>query len=322
MHTFCTYADRNYATRVAAMARSLAEHCSMLRLFVLCLDDATHEALSGVPLPGTTLLRLGELERADAELQAVKERRTTIEYYYTCTACLAWHLLSTACQDGEVLTYVDADLFFFGSVEPLFDEFAGYSIGVTWQRFPEFQAPRVGKYNVGWNCWRRDSPGIDCVKTYRQQCLDWCHLREEDGKYADQVYLDQWSSRPGFYAFKNHGANVAPWNIADYRLTFDGAGIQVDGSPLVFFHFSRFSALGGDWFDTGLWNSRRVSCLLKERLVVPYVNALREVDTGLPLTGTLLRHFPYKSPLGRAMRNLVRVSLSCTRQTIVRVPRP
>lgn len=286
---------------------------------MLCLDGEAYQALENLHLPDVTLLSLAELEREDPELLAVKAGRSIVEYYFTCTSSLGWYLMKT-CPEAEVVTYLDSDLFFYSPVEPLFAELEGYSVAAAYQRFPDYGQPRTGRFNVGWLSWRRDREGAACLQEYRRQCLDWCFLREEGGKYADQAYLDAWEESPAFHPFEHRGANVAPWNLGSYQLSYANDGIQVDGYPLIFFHFHKFSQMGQNWFDSNLWHARRLTPRLRERLVLPYINELRNSGLNLPITGSLLRHFPYRHGLALLARNFSRVGLSLARATYVYYP--
>jgi hypothetical protein len=317
--TYYTYFDRNYAVRAVAMFRSLWRNSGPLQMFMLCLDLEAYDAVARLHLPDVTLLQLAELEQEDPDLLKVKASRSIVEYYFTITSCLGWHLMKTQPQI-QVLTYLDSDLFFYRPVGPLLQEFEGQSIGAMYHCLPEHGLLRQGRYNVGWVSWRRDAAGMACLEEYRRQCLDWCYLREEKGKYADQVYLDAWEKKPGFHAFQHRGANVAAWNLGHYQLGYDHGGIQVNGDPLIFFHFHKFSALGGNCFDTNLWLARRLTKRLRDRLILPYIDELRKTGLDLPLTGSHLRHFPYRHGLGRWAKNMARIGLSLIRCTYVHYP--
>lgn len=316
---FCTYFDQNYAVRAVAMYQSLRRHCPPLRMYMLCLDDEALRAVSKLQLPDVVLIPLTELEKADPELAAVKATRSNVEYYFTCTSCLSRHLMARY-PAIEVLTYLDSDLYFYGSVAPLLAEFEGHSIGAMYHRFPEHGLTRQGRYNVGWLSWRRDEQGLRCLQEYRRQSIEWCYLREENGKYADQAYLDAWENYSRFHVFEHRGANVAPWNLGCYRLTYAGDALHVDGYSLVFFHFTKFRSLGRDWFDSNLWLSRHVSGRLRRALIEPYIAGLRVVALDLPMTGGALRHFHYRQGLGLLLRNCVRWLLGSLRGAYIHHP--
>ena len=54
-----------------------------------------------------------------------------------------------------------------------------------------------------------------------------------------QRYLHDWpESRPGVRVLRNPGGGVAPWNTRGYRVEPRGESVYIDGSPIVFYHFS------------------------------------------------------------------------------------
>jgi hypothetical protein len=116
----------------------------------------------------------------------------------------------------------------------------GHSIGIVPHRFAPAQRDLEshGIYNVGWVSFRNDSDGLACLRWWRERCLEWCFDRKEPGRYADQKYLDVWPMRfRGVKVIEHIGANLAPWNVANYTLALTKAGVAVDHRPLVFFHF-------------------------------------------------------------------------------------
>jgi hypothetical protein len=236
---FCTYLDRRYLDRGLALYRSLERHAGDFRLFVLAFDQESRAALAALGLARAAVHAIDELERFDPELAAVRSVRSAVDGYFTATpALLAW-LLETH-PEIDQLTYLDADLLFFASPEPLFGELAGGSVGIVPHRFPERLRGRevYGRYNVGWVSFRRDAPARACLADWRRSCLDWCFDRVEPGRFADQKYLDAWPERyPGVVVLQHPGADLAPWNLDAHALAAgaDG-GLLVDGRPLVFFH--------------------------------------------------------------------------------------
>ena len=277
MYCFCTYFDQNYASRGLALYRSLERHCPSFRLWVLCMDSRCYDILSQLHLKHMCLVRLEDFEKDDEGLLAAKQNRRRIEYYFTCTPSLPLFILSHW-PDVDLVTYLDADLFFFGDPAPLYKESAGHSIAIMPHRFPtRFRyLEDLGIYNVGWLSFRRDRDGLGCLHRWRDQCLEWCHDRTENGRYADQKYLDDWPSRfQNVVVLQHKGANLAPWNLANYAIGVDHDAVSVDGEPLIFYHFQGFRQLAKVLFDTGLvpYESVPSSTVLHE-IYDPYVRSL------------------------------------------------
>jgi hypothetical protein len=240
MRHFCTYFDHNYLPKGLTLYTSLREHCGdSFRLWVLCLSRECYTALKDLNYPHLHPVPLEDLEKSDQELLRIKSTRTIIEYYFTCTPCFPLFLLRQN-PDIDLITYLDSDLFFFHSPEPVFQEIGTSSIAIIPHRFsPERQIlERYGIYNVGWLSFRNDTPGLNCLEWYRSRCLEWCFDRYEDGKFADQKYLDHWPQQfPGVCVLQHKGANLALWNIINYAIQDTNQGLFVDEVPLIFYHF-------------------------------------------------------------------------------------
>ena len=258
MNHYCTYFDRGFLIQGLALWRSLAAHDRDAVLWVLALDDFTTEALREVGGTWLRVVPLAELEAGDAALAAAKANRTRLEYFFTLSPCWPRWLLAKRPEIDRV-TYLDADLFFFGSPAPVFEEMdhANASVLVTEHRFPAAlrHYEQHGKFNVGLLSFRNDDAGRACLDDWRARCLAWCHDRLEDGKYADQKYLDAWPALLGsaLLVLAHAGVNFAPWNWARHRYAISDHGCEeVDGRPLVCFHFARFAPLGGGrWWRSG-----------------------------------------------------------------------
>jgi len=248
-HHFCTLFDRNYLFKGIAMLESLARHCPTAKVFVLCMDDTTHDLLGRLAFPHVVRIRLADVE--DEALLAVKPTRGVAEYCWTLTPCLCWHVLQSR-PDVDQLTYLDADLFFYSSVDPIFEEFGAASIAIIEHRFiPRLQAYAInGRFNVEWASFRRDDQGMACLARWREQCIEWCFNRLEDGRMGDQKYLDEWPDRYSSLCIIQHsGAGVAPWNYANYEIELGANGITVDGAPLIFYHFHQLQMHSYGRFD-------------------------------------------------------------------------
>jgi hypothetical protein len=160
-------------------------------------------------------------------------------------------------KEVDVLTYLDADLYFFDSVEPVYQELRKGSILIIPHRFPDSlkHLEKYGIYNVGLLSFRRDNNGFTCLKWWREKCLEWCYDRVEDGKFADQKYLDDWPERfIGVIVLQNKSIGLAPWNLKDYN-----------GLPIIMYHFHGLRRISDTIWDLGLMGYQtKMTPLLKE----------------------------------------------------------
>jgi len=250
MHHFCTLFDSNYLLKGVAMLRTLRQYCPEAHVHVLCMDAQTREILALLDLPHVSCIALTEIE--DDELLAVKPGRSLAEYCWTLSPCLPWFVLQRNPEIGFI-TYLDADLYFYSPVQPLFDEIGGASIAIIEHRFtPQLKHLEVnGRFCVEWVSFRRDAEGMACLARWREQCIEWCFHRLEEDRMGDQKYLDQWPGKySGLHILQHPGAGIAPWNYSQYRFGQDGQGtITLDGAPLVFYHFHQFQLLSNGSFD-------------------------------------------------------------------------
>jgi SAM-dependent methyltransferase len=241
---FCTLFDVNYLPRGLVTHRSLRAVVPDARLRVLCMDIETKRVLDGLREPGVEAVALAELEAHDPSLAAVKGDRSRAEYCWTSTPALCRYLFDRE-PELEELSYIDADLMFWLSPEPLFEELGDDSVLIVPHRYtPQWAAQETthGIYNVEWLTFRRDERGLAVLNWWRERCIEWCYARPEDGKFGDQKYLDDWPKRfDGIHVLRHPGGGLAPWNVPRHRLARDGESMTVDGAPLVFFHFHSLS---------------------------------------------------------------------------------
>ena len=283
MNHYCTYFDRGFLIQGLTLWRSLARHDVDAVLWVLALDDFTAEVLRETGGTWMRVVSLAEVEAGDAALAAAKANRSRVEYYFTLSPCWPrWLLEKHGARSGiERITYVDADMFFFASPEPVVAamDAARASVLVTAHRFPPWlrHYERHGRFNVGLLSWRNDAAGRACLDDWRAQCLDWCHDRLEPTRYADQKYLDAWPEKLGaaLLVLPHPGVNLAPWNWAGSAMELSGGGVRVDREALVLFHFARFRPVRGDaWWQSGQLDYGVMPRWLRNTIYGPYGRAL------------------------------------------------
>ena len=282
---YCTYFDHSYLSRGLALYHSLQRHAPGSRLWVLCLTEECYRALAALDLPNLIPRRLAEFEAADPEVAATRPTRSLLEYYFTCSP--AWMLFVLKCEpSAEWVTYLDSDLFFFESPEAIYRELQGAAVAITPHRYTARNSRllKFGTYNVGWVGMRNEPDGIAVIDWWREKCIEWCHDYVDGERFADQGYLNSFSTLfQRVRVIGNIGANLAPWNIGGYGIDFRDDRVMVDTScPLIFFHFQGLKK-GFGWF---IFNSHRVyrapfSRDVRKHVYKPYVDELLAIERKL-----------------------------------------
>jgi len=279
MRHFCTYFDSNYLLRGITLYRSLAEHCKKpFRFYALCLDEDAFNALTKLGEENIVPIELENVEQWDNELLAAKGNRSRIEYYFTLSPILPLYVLEHF--DVDIVTYLDADLMFFSGPDPIYEELGDASIFVTEHRFSEKlkHLEKFGRFNVQCQAFRNDDVGLRCLHRWRKQCLDWCYDRLENGKFADQKYLEEWPELYGdsLVISQHPGIGVAPWNIEEALLKRANDDFLVKGASLVFFHFHGLKILGSHLIRTGLGPYQAALGLELKHLYLKYMEGVQE----------------------------------------------
>jgi hypothetical protein len=282
MRHYCTYFDINFLVRGLALYESLRHHAQPFTLWVLCLDEATYIALTRLNYANLRPVRLADLETADPALAATRTTRSRVEYYFTCTPAWIMYLLQHHSAQIALLTYLDADLFFFANPQPLFDELGEEAALIIGHRFPKrlHYLEINGHYNVGWLSFRNDERGHAILCWWRGRCLEWCYDEADGVRFADQKYLDEWPTRfPGVVESNIKGANLAPWNVEQYHLTIRNRLLVIDDDRLIFYHFHTLNQVATSIYNPGLDRYKVIMTpSLREWIYKPYLQELNRLS--------------------------------------------
>jgi hypothetical protein len=307
MNRFCTYCDRGYAARLLCLHASLVAHGEPFKLSVLCFDEEVEAIVRAEQVPSLEAIPLSELLTADPEYAAVRPQRNRYEFYFTGTPSIVRHCFGRD-PAADRITYLDADLYFFGPASAVFFAQGDASVGIVPHRFPARlrELERHGIYNVAWVSFRRDPEGLACIEWWRQRCLEWCFDRFEPGRFADQGYLDEFPRRfRNVRTLEHPGINAAPWNVENVRLEVAGDEVRLDGQPLLFFHFQGIREIAPDWFDPGLRPYKaRFTAVLREAIYRPYLQLLAAEQRRLRARDGVESVLGYhRLPTGPSLRN-------------------
>jgi hypothetical protein len=279
---FCTMFDSGYLARGLALIHSLRELHIEDAIWVLCLDSATRSYLGGLQLPGVHLLSREDLAAATPGLETAETNRSRVEFFFTCTPALVCHVM-TMSPDVDWVIYLDADMYFFGSPKRVFEEVGAGDIGIVPHRFPDHlkSLEQYGVFNVAWVMFRTSGPGIACAEWWRDRCLEWCYDHPDNGRYADQGYLDQFPARfPTTVVITDPAVNVAPWNLGRHAIGADSHMTYVDGKELIFFHFHGLRQKGEWIYPNVATYKTSLTPVVRDHIYLPYIAALNGIERG------------------------------------------
>ena len=174
-----------------------------------------------------------------------------------CTAVKGAMLRHLLALGAERVVYLDPDIAVFHPLASLEDRLDAASILLTPHQTEPDSEPaaildneraslRYGAFNLGFLAVRNDSIGNAFAAWWAARLHEACFDAPDAGLFTDQKYFD---AVPGLFdrvsVVRDPGWNVASWNLSQRRLSFgaDG-GIAVNGSPLAFYHFSKFGGAG------------------------------------------------------------------------------
>jgi len=263
------------------MYESLEKCGDDFHLYIFAFDDESYDILKKLNLKHATIIPLKEFE--DEKLIEVKPDRTKAEYCWTCTSSTILYVLENF--KVENCTYVDADLFFYQNPKVLIDEMGDNSILITEHRYPpKFNRVNTsGIYCVQFITFLNNKEGLTALKWWREACIDWCYDRYEDGKFGDQKYLDDWTTRfKGVHVLNHLGGGLASWNVEqwpfvsrnDNQLTFQDKSSN-STFEAIFYHFHHVRFYQGDLVDLG-WRHPTLPVVIN--LYAPYIMHLSKVE--------------------------------------------
>ena len=240
---FFTIVSNNYRHFARALVASVRQHSSQLDAFVAVCDD---------PLP-TPDPSLGCEEIPIRELGLPKFDRFTFQYSILelNTAVKPWVIETLFDRGYERVVYFDPDIKLYGPAAPIVASLELADILLTphltgqlddGKHPSELSILQSGSYNLGFIAMRQTKGTRRMLDWWQKKLLRDCVVDIERGLFTDQKWIDL---VPGMFdrvhIERNPGWNVAYWNLNHRHVVMHNGAYQVNGHPLLFFHFSGFS---------------------------------------------------------------------------------
>lgn len=160
---FCTLFDSNYIDRALVMYDSLEDTGDDFTLYVIAFDDKCYDALCALALPHMSVISYDEFE--DNSLRNARNNRTKREFIWTCSGYSIRYIMKR--YDLPDLTYIDSDLYFYGSPRHALQSFlaSGCDAAIiphNYSKNPEniYTAKQCGKYCVEFNSFKNTPNGM------------------------------------------------------------------------------------------------------------------------------------------------------------------
>lgn len=215
---FTTLFNSYYICKGITMYESLSQTCDDFHLYVFAYDEKSYTFLQQKGYPNVTVISLVELETYFPQLLGVKSERTLAEYCWTTTSFTISYCLENFEIDHCI--YIDADLYFISNPRVLVDELRDDDVMITEHQYTPCydHSATSGKYCVQFIVVKNNKNGRSVMDWWKNACYQWCYNRYEDGKFGDQKYLDDWTTRFEKIHVLQHLGILAPWNVQQYTL--------------------------------------------------------------------------------------------------------
>lgn len=276
-----TFFDSNYLPKALVTYQSLSRHHKNFVLYAFCFDNLSYEIIKGLNSPNFIPIPLRDFELEILKQQLPKKQKY-YEYYW---AYKAYVIKKTMMLSGaDIVTYIDCDFRFFSSPETIFEEIRNSDVLLQPNNFSFEEVKQfipVGYYCSCFESFRNNKNGLKILNWWHKQCIEWCHASFEEGKFADQKYLDGWKIKfKKVKEISNVGANIAPWNLGKYDVSIKKREVFVNVYPLIYYHYHSFK-MNIDDYSYIITGDRENFYDIQENAIKhiykPYIKELRKV---------------------------------------------
>jgi len=278
LSSFCTLFSEKYLLQGLALITSIKRHHSNSKIWVLALDEKTHLALEELSLENVILLSNYDREQILNYFTKFQETRSYAESIFTTKPYFLSQVLEKV-EEDEFLTYVDADTFLFDTLtlDTLTSMRADILLSPHYFNSNSSKNLVYGYFNAGLVGFKNNEIGKLAARKWVKLCAEWCYLKLDNDRFADQKYLEsidsEWRSHCHYFEF---GINFSTWSFSE-NLNFEFANKfnYVNSNKIVLFHFHGFKIskifLRTEFNRYGKFNNSKS---LFKTIYLPYISEL------------------------------------------------
>ncbi|MFI5294012.1 MAG: glycosyltransferase [Thermodesulfovibrionales bacterium] len=238
-----TIVSKNYLSYARVLMASVLKHHPECDRYVLLVDK-----IDGLFDPGRENFRTVEIEQIDfPDKYPFMFKYTIMELNTAVKPFFIDHLFS---QYGyRKVIYLDPDILVMRGLQELCAILDEYSIVITphftspipddGKKLSEIEIMQAGCYNLGFIALSSYYRVREFLKWWKARLHKYCYSAPEQGLFVDQKWIDLVPSLyEGVYILKHPGYNAAYWNLHEKSFDIVQGEYEVNGQPLVFYHFS------------------------------------------------------------------------------------
>ena len=253
-----TIVSKNYMHYALALRESFLRHNNDYRFVIVLMDmyddQGELEVFTDLQRRGVEIMNFNSLRMlpfASNNFDSMLAKYNILEMN---TAIKPFVIEEFFNQGHEQVTYIDPDIYFYASLTIVEEGLKENDFILTPhitepygdEKHPsEIDIMRSGAYNLGFIALNRSEQSYEMVRWWQACLAEWCYSRPSAGLFTDQKWMDL---LPCLFdkvkVEKNSGLNVAYWNLHERVITSEAGTWKVNGTALVFFHFSGLPLTG------------------------------------------------------------------------------
>jgi len=236
---FCTHFSSTYIPQGVALLLSVRELYPDSKIWVMPLDDISQLTLSELNIENVKVLKINQAPGLFANFEKFLLARTFAESIFSIKPQVIEYAMKES-HEGELLFYLDADTFFFAPLH-LRENFHEKSIFLSPHYFTAMSlgSASAGEFNAGLVGFRNNNFGRESIRYWSSLCEEWCSVKPQSGRYADQKYLEEirnkWSAE---VEILEYGNNFGTWSFAHaLQVEIRNQDIYINQKKVTSFHF-------------------------------------------------------------------------------------